>query len=257
MVCILGMGDCGSRQEVKKKFNMEAVNENIYSQSSKNSQKVSATSTNIAQFTIEIENMNEGCPVDVAQSISSETISDATQVIENISTMTNEVTTQLQQAASEELEAVGGFFTTTKNRQSVETEMNQAIKNVVKRTFEVENLQQAAANSINVAEGKVIIKNCNAPIDVSQDLVSSTIATAVIDSLTDNLIKDEQLNKIVQDANTKAEASSKGLTDFFTGDAMWVWISLSIVLCVLLVVVMKVALSPGGQEGMKAAAASR
>jgi hypothetical protein len=43
----------------------------------------------------------------------------------------------------------------------------------------------------------------------------------------------------------------------FAGDAKWVWIGLSIAICVLLIVVMRVALSEGGQNAMKSAAASR
>ena len=256
MVCILGMGDCGSTQEIKKKFNIDVLNKNISSQVSTNSQKVSASSTQAASLTIEIENVNEGCPVNVLQSIDATVISDVTQVVENISKMESDVVTKLQQAAADDLKAVGGFFATTKNRQSVEEEMNQAIKNIVQRTFKSENIQKAAANSISIASGKITIKNCNAPITANQDIVTETIVTAMMDTLVNNIAKDKTLNDIVQEANTKADVESSGFFEAI-GNAFAkntrLFLIIGAILCVALIVILLVALSPGGQEAIATA----
>lgn len=256
MVCILGMGDCGNKQEIKKKFNIDVLNKNISSQVSTNSQKVSASSTQVASLTIEIENVNEGCPVDVAQSIDATTVSDVSQVVENISKMESEVVNKLQQAASDDLKATGGFFATTKNRQSVEEEMNQSIKNIVQRTFKSENVQEVSANSISVATGKITIKNCNAPIKASQDIVTETVVNAVMDNLVENIANDTTLNEIVQKANTKAEAEAAGFFESI-GNAFAkntrLFLIIAAVVCLALVIIAIIAMSPGGQKALEQA----
>jgi hypothetical protein len=266
--CVLGLAgtDCDAKQEVEKIFNMEAVNKNIFETVSKNSQKVSATNTTLASLVIEIEKMNPGCPVNVAQSIKSETISDATQVIENISTMATEVTNALTNSAEDTLESTSGFLSLSPGaKQNLSAEMNTSIENVVDRTFSVENVQEVAAASVAIAEGKIIIKECNAPIDITQDIVASTISTAVMDNLVDNLVNDTTINDVLNRLDTTVKQENTGIFQgfgemfkrAFAGDAKWVWIGLSIAICVLLIVVMRVALSEGGQNAMKSAAASR
>jgi len=266
--CAFGMvgSECNPTQEVKKIFNMDAVNKNLFESVSKNSQKVSATNTTLASLVIEIEKMNPGCPVNVAQSIKSTTISDATQVIENISTMTTEVTNALTNSSEEQLKSTSGFLSLSPGaKQNLSAEMNTSITNIVDRTFSVENVQQVAAASIAITEGKIIVKECNAPIDISQDIVASSIATAVMDNLVDNLVNDSTINDVLNKLDTQMEQENTGYFEAigemfkstFGGDAKWFWIALSIAICVLLIVVMRVALSEGGQEGMKAAAASR
>lgn len=256
MVCILGMGDCGTKQEIKKKFKIDVLNKNISSQVSTNSQKVSASSSQFASLTIEIENVNEGCPVNVLQSIDAKVVSDVTQVVENISNMEAEVTNKLQQAASDDLKAVGGFFATTKNRQSVQEDMNQSIKNIVQRTFKSENVQQVSANSISVASGKITIKNCNAPINATQDIVAETLVSAVMDNLVENISNDTTLNDIVQKANTKAEAESAGFFESI-GNAFAkntkLFVIIAIVIFLALVTLAVIALSPGGQKAIEQA----
>ena len=145
---LLGTG-CDTKQAVKKVFNLDAVSKNVFESSSKNSQKVNSTSTALTTLEIEIENMNPGCPLNVAQSITAETVSDATQVVENIATMTTDVKNDITNSAEDSLKSSSGFLSLKPGaKQNFQAEMNTAIENIVERTFQMENIQTVAAEAI-------------------------------------------------------------------------------------------------------------
>ena len=264
MVCILGMGSCGNKQEVKKKFNIDVITKNVFSQVSKNSQKVSATNTNIAAMNIKIGTANK-CPITTLQTIESSTTAEASMIITEMSKVASNVSNDLQQAAMDELNAKGGWFSTTENKQKTETEVKTAIKNITERTFSSENVQNIVAKAFNIEGANLYIEHCTeSPIDMTQDITSAVAATAMMDNLVENIIKDETLNKIVQDLNTKATATTEGPIDAISGffkNNKWLTLVCGIVCCVFLIVVLYIALSPGGQEAIaaapQAAAASR
>lgn len=255
MVCILGMGDCGTTTEVKNKFNMSMVQKNIFEQTSKNSQKVSASATAAATFKIEIENVNAGCPVNIIQTVKAEAISKVDQVLESMTEVISNVTTDIQNAADTELKNTKGWLALSGgDRTSLQTEMNTALENITKRTFSSENIQNVGASAVSIANGVLTIKNCNAPINVQQDVVAQSIAEAMIESLTENIVNDTQLNEVITKMNTKIENEQTGFFESIgkmfksmTG----FWIILGLVTCVLLVVLMKVALSPAGQKAIE------
>lgn len=262
---LLGTG-CDAKQAIKKVFNLDAISKNVFESSSKNSQKVNATSGAVASLEIEIENMNPGCPLNVAQSITAKTVSDATQVVENIATMTTDVTNDITNSADDALKSTSGFLSLKPGaKQDFSAELNKSITNIVERTFKMENLQQVSAASIKVAKGKISIVNCNAPIDIKQDIVASTISTAVMESLLDAFVNDATLNEVINKLDVEGEQEDSGIFESFGelfqrafgGSAKWVWIGLSIALCILFIVIMRVALSPGGQQAMASAASSR
>ena len=255
MVCILGMGDCGTTTEVKNKFNMSMVQKNIFEQTSKNSQKVSSSATASATFKIEIENVNAGCPVNIIQTVKAESISRVDQVLESMTEVISNVTTDIQNAADTELKNTKGWLALSGgDRTSLQNEMNTALENITKRTFSSENVQNVGASAVSIANGILTIKNCNAPINVEQDVVAQSIAEAMIESLTENIINDTQLNEVITKMNTKVENEQTGFFEsigkmFKSMNTFW--LILGLVVCVLLIVLMKVALSPAGQKAIE------
>jgi len=256
MVCIFGMGSCGNKQEVKKKFKLDVVNKNVFSQVSKNAQKVSATNTNIATLSIEI-GIAENCPISTLQEISATTTSDAQMIIKEMSTVKSNVANDLTQSAMDELNAHSGWFSTTENKQNTETEVKMAVKNIVERTFSSENIQNVVSTAFNVENGKLKIGHCmSSPVDMKQDITSAVSATAMMDSLLKNIVDDATLNKIAQDLSTKATAKTDGPIDAVSGffsNNKWLVFVCGIVSCVLLIVILYIALSPGGQEAIASA----
>jgi len=255
MVCILGMGNCGTTTEVKNKFNMSMVQQNIFEQTSKNSQKVSASATAAATFKIEIENVNAGCPVNIIQTVKAETISKVEQVLESMTQVISNVTTDIQNAAATELENTKGWLALSGgDRTSLQNDMNTALENITKRTFSSENVQTVGASAVSIANGILTIKNCNAPINVQQDVVAQSVAEAMIESLTENIVNDTQLNKIVAEMNTKVENTQRGPFESIgsmIGDAWWLIAVVGCLVCILLIVLLKVALSPAGQKAIE------
>jgi len=256
MVCIFGMGTCGNKQEVKKKFKLDVVNQNIFSQVSKNSQKVSATNVNVANLDIEI-GYAENCQITTLQTINATTTSDAKMIVQEMSKVTSSVTNDLTQSAMDELDAHSGWFSTTENKQKTETDVKMAVRNIVERTFKSENIQDVVSKSFNLENGKLKIGYCSSsPVDMKQDITSAVAATAMMDTLLKNIVDDATLNKIAQDLNTKAKAKTDGPIDAVAGffsNNKWLVFVCGIVSCVLLIVILYIALSPGGQEAIASA----
>ena len=253
MVCILGMGSCGNTQEVKKKFNMDVVTKNVFSQVSKNAQKVSAVNTNISSINIRIGTALR-CPITTLQTINASTTSEAGMIITEMSKVTSNVTNDITQAAMDELNAHSGWFSTTENKQKTETEVKMALKNITERTFSSENIQNVVSKAFNLEKANLYIENCTeSPIDMTQDITSAVSASAMMDNLIENIVHDETLNKIVQDLNTKATAKTDGPIDavggFFSNNK-WLMFLCAAVSVVFLIVVLYIALSPAGQEAI-------
>lgn len=256
MVCILGMGSCGNKQEVKKKFNLDVVNKNVFSQVSKNSQKVSAVNTNIASINISIGNAMR-CPITTLQTINSSTTAESGMIISEMSKVKSNVTNDVTQAAMDELNAHSGWFSTTENKQKTETEVKMAIKNITERTFSSENIQSVVSKAFNLSGSNLHIENCTeSPVDMTQDITSAVASTAMMDNLLQNIVEDTTLNKIVQDLNTKATAKTDGPVDAFSSffsNNKWLMFLCAAVSVVFLIVVLYIALSPAGQEAISQA----
>jgi hypothetical protein len=97
------MGGGGS-QTIEQTFNLSAVNKSIYEQVTTNTQKVSASSTNIQSLGLNVKGSMIGCPFNATQKISSETQTDVSMVPETILAMKNEITTEMQAGAQAAIE---------------------------------------------------------------------------------------------------------------------------------------------------------
>ena len=141
------------------------------------------------------------------------------------------------------------------------------IKNIVKNTFETNNLIEVISEVINIQEGKVNVKKCNGKLNFKQNVVAELMAEAITKSLTSSIADSEVLNKLSASTKGDQKTENKGIADivgtFFDGLAgpmKYAIIASVVCVCLIVVLVAAMALSPAGQKSMtnmSGAAASR
>ena len=255
------MGGGGS-QTIEQTFNLSAINKSIYNQVTTNTQKVSASSTNIQSIGLNVKGSMIGCPFNATQKIKAESQTDVSMVPETILAMKNEITTEMQagaQAAIEKSTEAGNLQ--FGDDQNVKQEINMAIENIVDTTISTENLSEVISNAVNIQENVMNIGgdlDCQGEqITLGQDISAKLVTKAVMASLTDALIENKTTNKLVADLGATQKTENKGLADivgtFFegiTGRIKYAIIGLIVLCCLLLVGGVVLAMSPAGQRGM-------
>lgn len=252
------MGGGGS-QTIEQTFNLSAINKSIYNQVTTNTQKVSASSTNIQSIGLNVKGSMIGCPFNATQKIKAETQTDVSMVPETILAMKNEITTEMQagaQAAIEKSTEAGNLQ--FGDDQNVKQEINMAIENIVETTITTENLSEVIANAVNIQENVMNIGgdlDCQGEqITLGQDISAKLVTKAVMTSLTDALIENKTTNKLVADAGASQKTENKGLADIIgtifagmTGPL----IASAVVVCIIMVAVTLFLLSPAGQNSTR------
>lgn len=242
----------GNSSKMSQALNMDVVNRAIFNQLTINSQKVSTTNTNIQVLRLNIEQLIE-CPITTGQVIDANTVSSTEFMPEQVSNMKNEIANDLKAAADAQLEKITGAFSTALgNKQDIKQEVNVQLENVVENTLTTENINQLITSTVNVQNEELNVKVCyKSPINMTQDITSALVASAVTRALTTAISSNEYINKVATEAEALMKVEDRGpfesLGEMFKG--MWLPIAISaVVSCVLLIVIMMVALSPAGQN---------
>ena len=256
------MGGGGS-QTIEQTFNLSAINKSVYNQVTTNTQKVSASSTNIQSIGLNVKGSMIGCPFNATQKISSETQTDVSMVPETILAMKNEITTEMQagaQAAIEKSTEAGNLQ--FGDDQNVKQEINMAIENIVDTTITTENLSEVISNAVNIQENVMNIGgdlDCQGEqITLGQDISAKLVTKAVMASLTDALIENKTTNQLVADLGASQKTENKGLADIvgtllegLTGPMKYVIIASVLVVCIIMIALGAFMLSPAGQNASR------
>lgn len=256
------MGGGGS-QTIEQTFNLSAINKSIYNQVTTNTQKVSASSTNIQSLGLNVKGSMIGCPFNATQKIKTESQTDVSMVPETILAMKNEITTEMQagaQAAIEKSTEAGNLQ--FGDDQNVKQEINMAIENIVETTITTDNLSEVISNAVNIQENVMNIGgdlDCQGEqITLGQDISAKLVTKAVMASLTDALIENKTTNKLVADLGATQKTENKGLADivgtFFegiTGPIKYALIASVLMICVVIIGLTLFLLSPAGQNSTR------
>jgi hypothetical protein len=256
------MGGGGS-QTIEQTFNLSAINKSVYNQVTTNTQKVSASSTNIQSIGLNVKGSMIGCPFNATQKISSETQTDVSMVPETILAMKNEITTEMQagaQAAIEKSTEAGNLQ--FGDDQNVKQEINMAIENIVDTTITTENLSEVISNAVNIQENVMNIGgdlDCQGEqITLGQDISAKLVTKAVMASLTDALIENKTTNQLVADLGASQKTENKGLADIvgtllegLTGPMKYAIIASVLVVCIIMIALGAFMLSPAGQNASR------
>ena len=271
MVCILGMGDCGTTQTVENVFNMKSLTQKIFKQSTTNVQSCDASGVNIQEMKIIVGTAHKGCPITAGQTIKSSVECEGEFKPENIVDMKDEIANDLKQAAAQDIETKGDMFQTAKVQSDVSTKVDQEIQNIVDTTITTENVNTVAASSVNIQSGELTIVNCYDEVDFSQNITAQVTAKAVTNTITKAIMDSTVLNGIVTELETTSSTKGGGLggvfesigtmfSNMFGGGGMYVSMASSSFLCVVIAGFVMIAMSDAGQNairnGSKAASGS-
>jgi hypothetical protein len=256
------MGGGGS-QTIEQTFNLSAVNKSIFEQVTTNTQKVSASSTNIQSIGLNVKGSMIGCPFTANQKIKSETQTDAAMATETILAMKNEITTEMQAGASAAIEkSTEAGNMQFGDKQNVKQETNMAIENIVDTTITTDNLSEVISNAVNIQEN---VMNIGGDLDcqgeqmvLGQDISAKLITKAVMGALTDALIENKTTSKLTATSDAKQKTENKGLADivgtFFegiTGPIKYALIACVLMICVVIIGLTVFLLSPAGQNSTR------
>jgi len=269
MVCILGIGDCGTEHSVENVFNMKSLTQKIFKQSTTNIQTCDASGVNIQEMKIVVGTAHKGCPITAGQSIKSSVECEGEFKPQNIVDMKDEIANDLKQAASQDIETKGDMFQTAKVQSDVSTKVDQEIQNIVDTQITTENVNAVAASSVNIQSGELTIVNCYDEVDFNQNITAQVTAKAITQTLTKSIMDSTVLNGIAADLDQTSVTKGGGLggvfesigtmfSNMFGGGGMYVSASSSCFLCVLVAGFVAIAMSDAGQNairnGSKAAA---
>ena len=252
------MGASNSKQSIEQTFNFSALNQTMSSYLSSNSQKVGADALNMQSLTVSVERM-AGCVLDVSQKIDSKVISSGEMSVENLTEMANQVQNDItasMDAAMEKVTEAGNMQFSADNQETRQT-TNTDLKNIVETTFSKENFQKVSSQNVNIQDGNIKIGFCkDGRIDYTQDIVASTIATAMLDDLSKRIESNTNLNKLAAaySAAVKSEAGGlAGIIGALTGPYMYAMIASVVCCCCVVLLIMVIGLSSGGQNALSAA----
>ena len=261
------MGGGGS-QTINQTFNMDVLNEIIYESITTNQSTLSASMNNIQKMEVNMGEMGPKCEVDLTQDINAKSQSSMTMEPQTINVSKGKVETELTAQAAAAMEKVTEAGNMQfGDEQDMNQQVNMEIKNIVKNTFETNNLSEVISEVINIQEGKVNVKKCNGKLNFKQNIVAELMAEAITKSLTSSIAESEVLNKLSASTEGSQKTENKGIADivgtFFDGLAgpmKYAIIASVVCVCLIVVLVAAMALSPAGQKGMtnmSGAAASR
>ena len=255
----------GNKQSIAQDFNMSSVNKSIQTSLSENSAKASASSENAAMLNIKV-GRSKNCPITTSQKISSKTVSSTSNMSETLTDMKTDITNQLQQAADSKLKNLSGALSTEYgSKTALNQKVNTSIKNVVEKTLSSENISETLASSANIIGGNIEIgfMECSdgKGLDMTQDITSELVATAVTDALTKNLVADKTLTKIAQSAEAISSVEKRGplesagaMISSIFGAMTYIYALFACVFCVFCGGLLYLLLSPAGQNAVTTAA---
>jgi len=220
-VCILGMGDCGSKAESKSTIDIETLNKNVSNFLSEKAASATASAVNVNDMTIEIGELRGGCDIDASQKITSTVKAlasmDSVDTKELQNTIKNAANAQVDQAAK----AKTGFFATAPSDAKTVSDYKNKVSNIVETNIPDKQKSEAFASVFNKNTKALKIAVCgdgpgatnSAKMNASQNIQSDLVAQALLKSVSSALTTLDATNTTSVAVAESAEAKSSGLED--------------------------------------------
>jgi len=252
----------GGNQKISQTFDMSAINQSIYQQTTLNQNSSIASQANINTMNLDMRNI-VGCTTNVLQNIDATASSSSTLNNTQTTAIKNAITTEMQAAVQAQVDKVteAGNFQFG-DKQSVNQEVTLAVQNIIENTIVTENINAAVAEQVSINDGVYTIDgyDCtiSGEINYTQDITAQVVATVVTTNLTDAIAESDILNQLQAAADAAAKTENKGIADIinsiFEGLTGWMkYIAIASVVCCCMVVVLAVVmgLSPAGQNATR------
>jgi hypothetical protein len=205
-------------QSIENTFNFSAINENITNIITNNSSTTTATGANIQGMKVNFGQII-GCDVNLSQRITSKTMASSEFTAEEITDLQNEITNDMQAAATAALEnntemgsELGGVLDGGDTNMEITNEVNMEIQNLVETNITTTNVNNTVAEQVNIQDGELNLQyyDCSdtgAKLDFSQDIMAEVKATSIMNILKQAIQENKILNKMA--AVTESEAKKK------------------------------------------------
>jgi len=252
----------GGNQKISQTFDMSAINQSIYQQTTLNQNSSIASQANINTMNLDMRNI-VGCTTNVLQNIDATASSSSTLNNTQTTAIKNAITTEMQAAVKAQIDKVteAGNFQFG-DKQSVNQEVTLAVQNIIENTIVTENINAAVAEQVSINDGVYTIDgyDCtiSGEINYTQDITAQVVATVVTTNLTDAIAESDILNQLQAAADAAATTENKGLADiitsFFeglTGPMKYAMIASVVCCCMVVVLAVVMGLSPAGQNATR------
>jgi hypothetical protein len=260
-------------QSIENTFNFSAINENITNIITNNSSTTTATGANIQGMTVNLGKII-GCDMNFSQKITSKTMASSDFTAEEISDLQNEITNDMQAAATAALEnntemgsELGGVLDGGDTNMSVVNSVNMEIQNLVETNITTTNVNNTVAEQVNIQDGVLNLQyyDCSdtgGKLDFSQDIMAEVKATSIMNILKQAIQENKILNKmaaVTDSAVKKKKGGIAGVLDSVFGGiagiigtsqegAMAGSAASVCCVCVLMIGLVVMFLSPAGQN---------
>jgi len=243
-VCILGMGDCGSKASSKSTIDIETLNKSVSNFLSEKAASATASAVNVNDMTIEIGELRGGCDIDASQKITSTVKAlasmDSVDTKELQNTIKNAANAQVDQAA----QAKTGFFATAPSDSKTVSDYKNKVSNIVETNITDKQKTDAFASVFNKNTKALKIGICgdgpgatnSAKMNASQNIQSDLVAQALLKSVSSVLTTLDASNTTSVAVSQAATAKSSGLDDVIAAIFAGLTGIYGIIACVIIVI---------------------
>jgi len=252
----------GGNQQINQTFDMSALNQSIYEQTTTNSNSSMASQANIQTMEIHLKNI-VACKTNISQTVNASASASSTLENEQTTAIKNALTTEMQAAVQAQVDKVteAGNFQFG-DKQDVNQELILEVQNIIENSVITENINNAIAEQVTIQEGVYTIDGYDCTlggdINYSQDITAQVVANIVTKNLTDAIAQSDVLNQLEAAADAAAKSENKGIADiigtFFeglTGPMKYAMIASVVCCCMIVVLLVVMGLSPAGQSATK------
>lgn len=255
-------------QTIKQFLNIDALNQTITNNITRNATKVGSSQTNINKLKIVIRGSVIGCQIKSAQKIDAKSVSTVDAAVKEVVSMKAEIANAMEQSAASNMEMLTELGSMSdlvgSSSQDIEQNINTTIRNIVETNITTENLTELFTEQVNINQEEFIIGgNFVCPegkggLDLSQDITAVLSATAVTDQMTDKLMETKLVNDILQTTDASVKQENTGFASIidsiggvFQGiGSMYIASGLVVVcLCILALVALPMMMGGGGGGG--------
>jgi hypothetical protein len=261
----------GGTQTINQTFDMSAINQSIYEQTTINKSTSLAAQTNIQSMDVQLRNVI-GCDATFVQNINAEVSSSSSIDSVQTTAIKNAITSEMNAAVGAQIEKAteAGNFQFG-DKQNVNQEVTLEIQNIIDNSVVTENINSAVSEQVSIQDKLITIDGMDCRegggINFEQDITAQVVADVVTKNLTDAIADSTLLNQLSAAADASQKTENKGIADivgtFFeglTGPMKYAMIASVVCCCMIVVLVIVMGLSPAGQSATKnlgAAGASR
>ena len=262
------MGGGGS-QTINQAFDLSAINQSIYEQTTTNKSTSLASQTNIQSMDIVMRNVR-GCTATFKQNINAEASSSSTLNNTQTTEIKNAITSEMNAAVGAQIEKVteAGNFQFG-DKQNVNQELQLEIQNIIENSVNTENINEAIAEQMSIQDKLITIDGYDCTeggsINFEQDITAQLVADLVTNNLVDAIASSDLLNQLSAAADAAAKTENKGIADIvdsigeaissvldsLTGPMKYGIIACVVCCCALVVLLVVMGLSPAGQSATK------